>query len=109
MNGGGVFACVGACGGSLSETEGYTYCDSGAWKSGDGSLCDNDDTHGAIGSWDVSRVQNMRYSEWCPPSCLSSSLLPTLSMSLTLSLSLHFSQCLKRHPSLINPWETGMY
>ena len=37
-----------------------------------------------LGDWDVSKVTTMLYSEWCPPSCLSSSLLPTLSMSLTL-------------------------
>ena len=62
-----------------------------------------------LGDWDVSSVENMYESEWCQPSCLSSSLLPTLSMSLTLSLSLHFSQCLHLHLSLIKPWETGMY
>ena len=62
---GGVFACVGACGQSLSEYQGDTYCSSssGDWASGDGSLCDNDGTHGAIGSWNVSRAQDMTYSE----------------------------------------------
>ena len=45
-----------------------------------------------LGDWDVSKVTTMYQSEWCPPSCLSSSLLPDpLTLSLSLSLSLLFT------------------
>ena len=72
----GVFGCIGACGRSLSGTSGYEFCSSsanGPWESGNG-VCVNADSevpsdqgtgkYGAIESWDVSRVQNMRYSEY---------------------------------------------
>ena len=71
----GVFGCVGACGQNLSVYEGFTYCSSsanGPWESGNG-VCANADSYvpsdqgtgkyGAIESWDVSRVQSMRFSE----------------------------------------------
>ena len=70
----GVFGCVGACGQGLSVYQGSTYCNtaSGVWGSGNG-VCANADSnvpsdqgtgkYGAIESWDVSRVQSMRYSE----------------------------------------------
>ena len=72
----GVFGCIGACGISLSDSSDSAYCDSsanGPWESGNG-VCVNADSevpsdqgtgkYGAIESWDVSRVQNMRYSEY---------------------------------------------
>ena len=73
----GVFGCIGLCGRSLSSTsEGYTYCPysaDGPWESGTGDPCNNADsevpagqgsgTYSTIGSWDVSRVDNMRYSK----------------------------------------------
>ena len=75
----GVFGCVGACGQSLS---GSSYCDyraNGPWESGNG-VCVNADSnvpsdqgtgkYGAIESWDVSRVQSMRYSECVCVMCL---------------------------------------
>ena len=74
--GGGVFGCVGACGQSLSVYQGYTYCHysaNGPWESGDGTTCANADSdvpsgqgdgkYGAIGSWNVGKVNDMRRSE----------------------------------------------
>ena len=78
----GVFGCVGACGRSLSVSGGSTYCHyqaNGPWESGNG-VCANADSdvpsdqgtgkYGAIESWDVSRVQSMRYSECVCVMCL---------------------------------------
>ena len=78
----GVFGCVGACGQSLSGSGGSTYCQydvNGPWESGNG-VCANADSnvpsdqgtgkYGAIESWDVSRVQSMRYSECVCVMCL---------------------------------------
>jgi len=76
-DGGGVFQCVGACGqGLLSAGTGYSFCSSsanGPWESGSGACTtyaamsvpsgQGDGTHGAIGSWDVSNVQSMKYRE----------------------------------------------
>ena len=77
----GVFGCVGSCGGSLSTSSGgSTYCGSsgGSWRSGSGNPCKNagssvpsnqgTGTYGTMGSWDVSRVDNMRYSKFVPSS-----------------------------------------
>ena len=72
---GGVFGCVGACGASLATFEGVTYCKSsaGSWRTGTG-VCVNADTdvpsgqgtgkYGAIGSWDVSAVENLARGAW---------------------------------------------
>ena len=72
---GGVFGCVGACGASLTTYWGVTYCSSsaGSWRTGTG-VCVNADTdvpsgqgtgkYGAIGSWDVSAVESLRYGAW---------------------------------------------
>ena len=69
----GVFGCVGSC--ALITFKGYTYCDSrsGAWASGTGDPCNNADTgvpngqgtgtYGTMGSWDVSKVDNMAFSK----------------------------------------------
>ena len=60
-----LFGCVGACGGSLSGSSDETYCNNnGHWTLGTGANCDADSTHGAIDTWDVSRVTSMRNSEW---------------------------------------------
>ena len=72
----GVFGCIGLCGRSLETYEGYTFCSSsanGPWESGTGDPCNNADsavpagqgsgTYSTIGSWDVSRVDNMRFSK----------------------------------------------
>ena len=77
----GVFGCVGACGQSLSGSSGETSCynPGSAWHSGNG-VCANANSdvpsdqgtgkYGAIESWDVSRVQSMRYSECVCVMCL---------------------------------------
>ena len=72
----GVFGCVGSCGGSLSTSSGSTYCSpssNGPWESGSGNPCNNANSgvpsgqgtgkYGTMGSWDVSSVDNMRYSK----------------------------------------------
>ena len=76
----GVFGCVGSCGGSLSRSGDSTYCTSsgGSWRDGSGNPCINADssvpsgqgtgTYGTMGSWDVSKVDNMRYSKFVPSS-----------------------------------------
>ena len=76
----GVFGCVGSCGGSLSGSGDSTYCgvSGGSWRSGSGNPCKNagsavpsnqgTGTYGTMGSWDVSRVDNMRYSKFVPSS-----------------------------------------
>ena len=67
----GVFGCVGSCGRSpLRKRLGYTYCEDGGWTSGTGNPCNNANTnvpngqgtgtYGTMGSWDVSKVDNMR-------------------------------------------------
>ena len=73
--GGGVFACVGACGAALGSDDdgGDPYCkirEFGVWTTGDG-VCVNadstvphgqgDGTYGNIGSFDVSKVTSMDY------------------------------------------------
>ena len=76
LGGGGVFGCVGECGESLEGSGDATYCPAiadGPWESGDGTTCANADSdvpsgqgdgkYGAIGSWNVGNVTNMRYSE----------------------------------------------
>ena len=80
-----LFGCVGAC----NDVRGYgdeTYCyyrltynDDGPWKSGTGAGCDAGSTHGAIDTWDVSRVTTMEYSE-CIVYCVSGivSFLPAV-------------------------------
>ena len=71
----GVFGCVGSCGSSPLPTtsSGYTYCYNGAWTSGTGNSCNNaatdvpngqgTGTYGTMGSWDVSKVDNMGWSK----------------------------------------------
>ena len=71
----GVFGCVGSCGTSpLPIAHGvYTYCRDGGWSSGTGNPCNNANTgvpngqgtgtYGTMGSWDVSKVDNMRWSK----------------------------------------------
>jgi hypothetical protein len=71
----GVFGCVGSCGQSpLRESSGYNYCSTGDWRySGTGNPCNNANTdvpngqgtgtYGTMGSWDVSKVDNMRWSK----------------------------------------------
>ena len=69
----GVFGCVGSCGRSLSVFNSYTYCASGDWTSGTGNPCNNANTgvpngqgtgtYGTMGSWDVSKVDNMGWSK----------------------------------------------
>ena len=57
-----LFGCVGACGGSLRGSGVSAYCyygDGGPWASGTGAECDAGSTHGAIDTWDVSRVTTM--------------------------------------------------
>ena len=57
-----LFGCVGACGGSLWGSGARAYCyygDGGPWASGTGAECDAGSTHGAIDTWDVSRVTTM--------------------------------------------------
>ena len=71
----GVFGCVGSCGGSLDDN-GYTYCffsRNGPWEDGTGNPCTNANTdvpsgqgtgkYGIIGSWDVSKINDMRMSK----------------------------------------------
>ena len=71
----GVFGCIGSCGQSPLPTSGdYTYCFGGAWISGTGNPCNNADTgvpngqgtgtYGTMGSWDVSKVDNMGWSKF---------------------------------------------
>ena len=71
----GVFGCVGSCGSSpLPTSSGYTYCNNGAWTSGTGNSCNNaatgvpngqgTGTYGTMGSWDVSKVDNMGWSKF---------------------------------------------
>ncbi len=61
-----LFECVGACN-DLRGLGDETYCDyndDGPWKSGTGAdCCDAASTHGAIDTWEVSRVTTMRYRE----------------------------------------------
>ena len=87
----GVFGCVGSCGGSLSTSPtGYTYCSSsGNWRSGAGNPCTNADTdvpsgqgtgkYETIGSWDVSKINNMGYSK-----CISTHLHLDISMKYSV-------------------------
>ena len=69
----GVFGCVGKCGASLAGAgAASSYCSIGSWTSGTG-ICANANsgvpsdqgtgTYGVIGSWDVSGVRDMAYSE----------------------------------------------
>ena len=84
----GVFGCIGSCGQSplptLSTSDDYTFCDDGGWTSDDGddggwtsgtgNPCNNADTgvpngqgtgtYGTMGSWDVSKVDNMGYCKF---------------------------------------------
>ena len=71
----GVFGCIGSCGQSpLPKAGTYTYCSVGAWISGTGNPCKNanrdvpngqgTDTYGTMGSWDVSKVDNMAYCKF---------------------------------------------
>ena len=73
----GVFGCVGSCGGSLSRSGDSTYCGrGGSWGYGSGNPCNNagsavpsnqgTGTYGTMGSWDVSRVDNMGMSKFVP-------------------------------------------
>jgi hypothetical protein len=60
-----LFGCVGACGAALDGSGNSTYCETGRtgpWGSGTGADCDEDSTHGAINTWDVSSVTNMNFS-----------------------------------------------
>ena len=72
----GVVGCIGACeslsGAGTSDSYCYWSSFGEPWRTGDG-VCVNADrgvpigqgtgTYGVIGSWDVSRVQSMKYSE----------------------------------------------
>ena len=83
----GVFGCVGSCGSSLLQGRGDSFpiCISktGNWASGTGKPCSNADTdvptgqgigkYGIIGSWDVSKINNMENSK-----CIQS-MLPSFS------------------------------
>ena len=75
----GVFGCIGTCGGPLKTYNGNTYCDTGGccssnWGHNTGNPCHNADTdvpsgqgtgkYGMIGSWDVSKVDNMAHSKF---------------------------------------------
>ena len=82
-NGGGtlgVFGCVGSCGGSLTVAgigmDPGNFCRwdrDGPWETGTGNPCTNADTdvpsgqgtgkYGTIGSWDVSKINNMGNSK----------------------------------------------
>lgn len=57
-----VFECVGSCD-DVYTYDGFTYCRNphGDWAKGTGSPCEYG-YYGTMGSWDVSKVQNMRYS-----------------------------------------------
>ena len=58
-----LFDCVGACNNVLEPGTDNSFCqssDNGPWTSGTGADCDADSTRGAIDTWDVSRVTNMR-------------------------------------------------
>ena len=60
-----LFGCVGACN-DVQGSGDETYChwdDDGPWESGTGADCDAGSTHGAIDTWDVSRVTSMKNSE----------------------------------------------
>ena len=71
-----MFGCVGSCWTSQLRTSisGYTFCTGGAWISGTGNPCNNADTgvpngqgtgtYGTMGSWDVSKVDNMAYCKF---------------------------------------------
>ena len=96
----GVFGCVGECGQGLSSGSGDEYCHgdaNGPWESGDGTTCANagsdvpsgqgDGKYGAIGSWSVSKITSMAYSECTtvhPRVVSSSCLLSRLHLSLSL-------------------------
>ena len=111
----GVFGCVGACGEGLKDAGiSYWYCSSsanGPWESGNGTCVNADENvpdgqgtgkYGAIGTWDVSKVTDMSYSE---PPHLSSPLPPSLSAVCVCAprapLSLSF--CLLSHLSSLHP------
>ena len=97
-NGGGVFQCIGECGGSLvsAGTE-HSYCDSsgGSWRTGNGTCTtyadmdvppgQGDGTHGPIASWNTEKVTSMKRSE-CTTDIPVFVDLSSLSLSLSPSL-----------------------
>ena len=55
-----LFGCVGACDNlRFAGTDDSECNNAGAWTSGTGAGCNAGSTHGAIGTWDVSRVTAM--------------------------------------------------
>ena len=105
-NGGGVFQCIGQCGGSLTNAgkeNSYCFSSGGSWRTGSGTCTtyadmdvppgQGDGTHGPIASWNTEKVTDMNRSE-CTTDIPVFVDLSSLSLSLSPSLPSITSVCI---------------